>query len=204
MVGEFNLSEGGFSNMETTELIRIGLGNVKRLLDRTLDGLTPAEIKWQPRPDANSIGIILFDIARSEDASIQSRLQGKPQLWESEKWYQKLNKSANDSGGHYTAEQVAAFVVPNLKDLLGYSEAVREQTLEYLKDLTAGQLDKKVELPPMGPPPTAPSAGTPNQPRLPPFRDMTVGSMLMMNVTHLAQHAGEISYLRGLQRGMNK
>jgi hypothetical protein len=190
--------------METKELIQIGLANVKRLLDRTLDGLTPAEIKWQPRPDANSIGIILFDITRSEDATIQSRLQGKPQLWESEKWYQKLNKNADDSGGHYTAEQVATFVVPDLKDLLGYAEAVHKQTLEYLKDLTPGQFDRKVKLPPMGPPPTAISAGTPNQPMMSPFRDMTVGSMLMMNVTHFAQHAGEISYLRGLQRGMNK
>ena len=190
--------------METKELIQIGLANVKRLLDRTLDGLTPAEIKWQPRPDANSIGIILFDIARSEDSLVQSRLRGKPQLWESEKWYQKLNKGADDTGGHYTAEQVAAFVVPDLKELLAYAEAVRKQTLEYLKDLAPGQLDKKVELPPMGPPPSATPAGTPNQPGMSPFRDMTVGSMLMMNVTHLAQHAGETSYLRGLQRGMNK
>jgi len=28
--------------------------------------------------------------------------------------------------------------------------------------------------------------------------------MLLMTVTHSAQHAGEISYLRGLQRGMDK
>ena len=190
--------------METKELIQIGLANVKRALDRTLDGLTPAEVKWQPRPDANSIGIILFDIARSEDASIQSRLQGKPQLWEAEKWYQKLNKAASDTGGHYTAEQVAAFVVPELKDLQDYAEAVRQRALEYLKDLAPADFDKKVVLPPMGPPPGSIPAGAPNQPRVSPFRDMTVGSMLMMNVTHFAQHAGEISYLRGLQRGMNK
>jgi len=31
-----------------------------------------------------------------------------------------------------------------------------------------------------------------------------VGSMLMHEVTELAEHAGEISYLRGLQRGMDK
>ena len=189
--------------METKELIKIGLANVKRALDRTLDGLTPAEVKWQPKSDANSIGIILFDIARSEDASIQSRLQGKPQLWEAEKWYQKLNKAANDTGGHYTAEQVASFVVPDVKNLMDYAEAVRQQTLKYLDNLSPADFDKKVVLPPMGPPPNVP-AGAPNQPRVPPFRDMTVGSMLMMNVTHFAQHAGEISYLRGLQRGMNK
>ena len=190
--------------MEMKELIQTGLGNVKRSIDRTLDGLTPAELKWQPRPDANSIGLILFHIARSEDSSVQFRLQGKPQLWESEKWYQKLGKDAKDTGGHYTAEQVNAFVVPNLKDLLEYAEAVRKQTLKYLKDLTPADFDNKVNLPPMGPPPTAMPAGTPNQPRPSPYRDMTVGSFLMMNVTHFAQHTGEISYLRGLQRGINK
>jgi hypothetical protein len=188
--------------MEAKELIQIGLTNVKRGIDRAIDGLTPAEIKWQPKPDANSIGIILFDIARSEDSGIQARLQGKPQLWESEKWYQKLGKDAQDPGGHYTAEQLAAFVVPDLKQLLAYSEAARQQTLEYLKGLTPADLDKKVVLPPMGPPPSATPAGTP--PRPSPYRDMTVGSMLMMNVTHFAQHGGEISYLRGLQRGLNK
>lgn len=99
---------------------------------------------------------------------------------------------------------MTAFVVPNLKDLLGYAEAVRKRTLEYLKDLTPGTFDKTVDLPPLGPPPKDIPAGTPNQPRMSPFRDMTVGSMLMMNVTHFAQHAGEISYLRGLQRGLDK
>jgi hypothetical protein len=188
--------------MEAKELIQIGLANVKRAIERTLDGLTPAEIKWQPKPDANSIGIILFDIARSEDGAIQSRLRSKPQLWESDKWYQRLGKNANDPGGHYNAEQLAAFVVPDLKELLAYTEAVRQTTLEYLKGLTPADLDKKVVLPPMGPPPAAAPAGTP--PRMSPYRDMTVGSMLMMNVTHFAQHAGEISYLRGLQRGLNK
>jgi hypothetical protein len=190
--------------MEMKELIQIGLANIKRSLDRTLDGLTISEVKWQPKPDANSIGLILFDIARSQDSSVQSRLRGKPQLWESEKWYQKLGKDAMDTGGHYTAEQVAAFVVPDLNNLLEYAEAVRKQTLEYLKELTPADFDKKVNLPPMGPPPTTQSAGTPTQPRPSPYGDMTVGSFLMMNVTHFAQHIGEISYLRGLQRGINK
>lgn len=189
--------------MEMKELIQIGLANNKRSLDRTLDGLTQAEVQWQPKPDANSIGLILFDISRSEDASVQSRLRDKPQLWEAEKWYQKLGKDTKDTGGHYSAEQVAAFIVPDLKNLLEYAEAVRKQTLEYLKELTPADFDKKVNLPPMGPPPVMP-AGTHTPPGPSPFRDMTVGSFLMMNVTHFAQHIGEISYLRCLQRGMNK
>ena len=133
--------------MEMKDLIQNGLDNAKRVLDRTLDGLTAAELKWQPRPDANSIGLILFHVIRVED-SISHRIQDKPQLWESEKWYQKFNKTIDDGGAHYTSEQIAGFVVPDLKDLLTYAASVRKNTLEYLKQLKPKDFDKKVNLPP--------------------------------------------------------
>jgi hypothetical protein len=186
--------------MEIKEFIQDGLESIKRVFDRTLDGLTPAELKWQPRPDANSIGLILFHSIRTEDSSIHM-LQDKPQLWESEKLYQKFNKAINDGGAHYTAEQVAAFVVPDLKELLAYAEAVRKNTLQYLKGLKPEDYDKKVNLPP---PPArmAIPAGRPAPP-WPPFKPV-VGTMLLMMMTHLSEHAGEISYIRGLKRGMDK
>jgi hypothetical protein len=189
--------------MEAKILIQTGLENVKGSIERTLEGLTPAELKWQPRPDANSIGLILFHIARSEDSFIQSLLQGKSQLWESGKWYQKLNKAIDDRGAHYTAEQVVTFTVPEIKDLLGYMEAVHKLSLGYLKTLTADKLDEKVNLPPMGPPPKAAPGEKAAPPRRPPF-EPTVGTMLLLTIIHAAQHAGEISYLRGLKRGMDK
>jgi uncharacterized damage-inducible protein DinB len=188
--------------MEAKQLIQSGLENVTRSVDRTLDGLTPAELKWQPRADANSIGLILFHMARSEDSFVQFLLQHKPQIWEEEKWCQKLDKAPGDSGSHYTSEQVASFCVPDLKNLREYSQAVRKKTLEFLKDMTPAKLDEKVDLPPMGPPPSATPGGQ-APPRRPPF-DPIVGSLLLMTVTHLATHAGEISYIRGLQRGMDK
>jgi hypothetical protein len=186
--------------MDMKDLVQTGLENVKRTLDRTLDGLTPEELKWQPKPDANSIGLILFHCIRSEDRFIHI-LQGKPQLWETEKWYQKFNKTIEDGGAHYRAEQVATFVVPDIKDLLAYSEMVRKNTLEYLKGLKPKDFDKKVTLPPPPASTTIPAGNAP--PPRPPFEPI-VGAMLMHEVTELAGHAGEISYLRGLQRGMDK
>ncbi len=186
--------------MEVKEFVQNGLENVKRIIDRTLDTMTPEEIKWQPRPDANSIGLILFHTIRTEDSSVHM-LQGKPQLWESEKWYQKFNKAINDGGAHYTAEQVAAFVVPDLKELLNYAEAVRKNTIEYLKGLKPADYEKKVNFPPPPPPPVG-SEARPVPPR-PPFTP-NVGSMLLMLLTHISEHAGEISYIRGLKRGMDK
>jgi hypothetical protein len=183
--------------MEGKELIKFGFENIKRSVDRTLDSLTKEELTWHPRPDANSIGLIVFHMARSEDSFVNARIQGKPTIWEAGKWYQKMNKAVADSGAHYTAEQVAAFIVPELKDLLAYSDAVRAQTNEYLKRATPEELGRKVELPP---PPHAPQ-GTP--PPRAPFEPL-VGLMLLFTVAHLSQHAGEISYIRGLKRGMDK
>jgi uncharacterized damage-inducible protein DinB len=185
--------------MEMKDLVQNGFDNAKRTLDRTLDGLTAEELKWQPKPDANSIGLILFHMIRIEDSMVH-RIQGKPQIWETEKWYQKFNKTIEDGGAHYTAEQVAAFVVPDVKDLLAYSEMVRKNTLEYLKGLKPKDFDKKVNLPPP-PTPVVVPAGRPIPTR--PFNPI-VGSMLVHEVTELAGHAGEISYIRGLQRGMDK
>jgi hypothetical protein len=185
--------------MELNEFIQSGLENVKRGFERTLDGLTPAELKLQPRPDANSIGLIFFHSIRSEDSSIHT-LQGKPQLWESEKWYLKFNKDLHDIGAHYTAEQVAAFVVPDIKDLFAYAEAVRKGTLDYLKGLKPEDFDKKINMPP--PPAPAATAGRPAPPR-PPFNPI-VGSILLRMLTHLSQHVGDTSYIRGLQKGLDK
>jgi hypothetical protein len=39
---------------------------------------------------------------------------------------------------------------------------------------------------------------------IPNFGDVTIGAMFAFTAVHLAEHAGEISYLRGVQRGMDK
>ncbi len=174
--------------MDTVELIKSGLENSTRGVKRTLDGMTADELKWHPRPDANSIGLILLHMARSEDNFIMSLIQGKKQVWETGGWYKKLGKTVEDAGAHYTEEQVAGFVVPDIEALQAYAGAVREQTLNYLEKMNPEKLDAKVEFPPD---------------RHPPFQPV-VGGILLMNVTHLAQHAGEISYIRGLKRGMDK
>ena len=179
--------------MEATQLIRDGFANAKRVTDKTIDGLTSAELSWQPKPGANSIGLILFHMFRSEDSFVQYLIQKKSPIWVSDEWCEKLSKPPTDSGSHYTAEQIDTFQLPSLEDLIAYGKAVREKTLEFVDSLTDAQLDAAVELPPI---PHASGQGTPPRRPFEPF----VGSLLIMTVTHQAQHAGEISYLRGLDK----
>jgi uncharacterized damage-inducible protein DinB len=170
--------------MELKDYVLSELNNIKRATTRALDGLSHYELIWRPAPGCNSIGLIFYHAVRSEDGFIQSRIQGKTQLWESQGWYQKLNLPVEDVGAHYTVEQVNAFPVPEMKDLQGYADAVRAKTIEYLQALTPAELDRKI-----------------NMPR---FGDMLVGSALTFVAVHAAEHAGEMAYLRGLQRGMDK
>src|ERR1035437_7059307 len=161
------------------------LDRVSRNLTRSMKDLTPAELSWRPGSECNSIGLILFHSIRSEDMFVQSKILAKTQLFESGKWSQKMNVPANVTGNGLTQEQVCAFVIPTLADLTAYSESVRKQTVDVVKNGNQDRFDRVIA---MGPP----------------FGEMTVGNILGLDIMHWAQHVGEIGYLRGEQKGMNK
>ncbi len=170
--------------MELKDYILMEIEGLKRSSTRALDTLKQPELSWRPACGCNSIGLILFHVAKSEDSFIQARLRGKPELYESGKWYEKLNLAKDEAGAHYTVDQVNAFPVPDLKVLLAYYDAVRANTLEYLKGLKAVDLEKKITMPHFG--------------------EMTQAAIFSIIVSHTSQHLGEISYLRGILRGMDK
>lgn len=172
--------------METSDFILNMLDRVQNALTAVVNGLSHKELTWRPRAEANSIGFILWHQMRCEDIFVQSMIQQKPQVWVSEKWYEKLNLPENpqDVGYGYTAEQVAAFPVPELDDLLGYAKATRARTVEYLKDIAADKLDQVIQTPIFG--------------------DITIGNVFVILLGDTIQHTGQTAYLRGLQRGCNK
>ena len=89
-----------------------------------------------------------------------------------------------EDGAHFTVDQVNAFQVPQLSDIMAYYDAVRVITKERLRAMALEDFDKKVTFPHFGEAPTA--------------------SIFSLLISHTSQHIGEISYLRGMQRGMDK
>jgi hypothetical protein len=170
--------------MDLKTYLHMELDNLQRNIERVMKDLTPQEITWRPASGCNSIGLILYHIARSEDGLINNALQGNKEVWETEKWYQKLGLPVTDGGAHYTVDQVNAFQVPALKDIFAYWAAVRVQTLKYLDAFTPEAFDKKVTMRHFG--------------------ETPVAAVLSMITGHASGHIGEMSYLRGLQRGMDK
>src|SRR5512143_3354147 len=102
--------------LELVDFIQSALNGSQRGIKRATDGLNPHELMWRPGPEANSIGLIYYHMTRSEDTFIQSSMQHKPTVWETQKWYERLVLSATDPGAGYTMEPVAAFKTPALYD----------------------------------------------------------------------------------------
>ncbi len=169
--------------MDVKEYIRMQIESLEQSLKRVVDSLKQEEIAWRPASGCNSIGLILFHLFKSEDSFIQVYLKGKKELWETGKWYNQLNLDASEEGAHYTVEQVDNFPVPALESILRYGAAVRTETLDYVKALQPADLEKVIKMP---------------------FGDMTIAMMISLLFGHASHHIGEISYLRGLQRGLDK
>ena len=164
--------------MTVNELIADALDKEDGFLRAALDGLTPAELAWQPAPGANSIGWMLWHMVRVEDMWIQFFAQFRSELWESDGWHEKFGLPTRDNGFGHTAEQVDNFPRLDLAAFLEYRAAVRAATLAYLDTLGAADL-----------------AIVPRERR----PEMSLGAMFRQIIGELYQHTGQIAYLRGLQ-----
>ena len=153
-------------------------------LEKTLIGLTPEQLNYQPQPESNSIGWLVWHTTRSEDR-MNGDLFGEDQLWVSAGWYLKFNRppDQNDTGYGHTPAQVANFKAPAIKVLLGYARAVHERTLLYISNrLTEDDLEREL---------VSPTLGTTN----------TVEQRILSTINDF-QHIGQAGYIRGLLVGI--
>jgi hypothetical protein len=88
-----------------------------------------------------------------------------------------------DNGWGYTAEQVSSFNVPKLEEIIAYGQAVRSITTKYLSGLSQADFDEVKKTV---------------------FGEMHVSTLLTMLIVEISLHTGHISYIRGLQRGLDK
>jgi hypothetical protein len=170
-------------SMDWQLLLVYGFGNVLRVLERALDGLTPDDLDKQPHPDSNSMGWLTWHLTRYQDERIADFMR-ENQLWVSEKWHTRFNRSEDpkDTGIGHSSEQVRAFKSPEVATLLGYHRAVQERTKLYILSLSLSDLDREISIP-----------GFERPPKL--------GGYLVGVLSDNLQHAGQVAYLRGLLKG---
>jgi uncharacterized damage-inducible protein DinB len=161
--------------------IQSGLEEYLQALKRALEGLTPAELRWQPTPHTNHIAWLVWHMARVEDGWV-SRLRQEQAVWQTEGWAERFHMDPVSSGSGQTMAEVQAMPEIPLPDLLAYFDAVRTVTLHYLAQATEADLAQEY-------PPTrgGPRTGA-----------WIIGHILVEE----SQHVGQVALLRGMMRGM--
>ena len=180
--------------MEIVALIEQTLGDYWERMDRALEGLTPAELAWRPDAESNSIAFIVWHVARVEDRWIQVFAQGIPDVWTKEGWHEKLGLAEDYAFVGLSAEQLGNFPTITKENLDGYRHAVQHGTQAYVKNLDADGLDFVP-----GRTPTPERSGS-----LERHGSFSIGRMFRQTLAEYNQHLGQVSYIRGIQRGLDK
>jgi hypothetical protein len=146
---------------------------------------TVAGILWQPDPAANSIGWLLWHLARVEDdhlagVALATGSGSDAQVWLTDGWAARFALPYPDAAIGYgqTAADVAAFDVGDADTLLGYYQAVHARTSAVLADLPESALDVVVD--DRWDPP------------------VTAAVRLVSVVNDITAHVGQAAYVRGL------
>ncbi len=169
--------------MDFKEIIRMALDEYMGELLKAVDSLTNEERRFQPTDESFHIDFAVWHMARTEDGWVQ-HFAGRNFVWRRDCWFEKIGLPEEDEGYGYSAEQVSNMPKFDFKGILDYYEAVRHETNKYIAGLDEETLDH-----------------IPHPDILPRY---TVGRMFSHLIVEEAQHVGQIAYLRGIQRGLNK
>ena len=163
------------------ETLLSGLEEYLQRLLVAIEGLTPAEIRWQPTMHTNHIAWLVWHMARVEDSWISRLLGGTTQVWTAEEWADRFQMDPENTGSGHASEDIRAMPEIPLRDLMAYFDAVRLVTREYLDQATDNDLSRVYHYP------GGDRSGT-----------WILGHILVEE----SQHTGQVAMIRGMMRGL--
>lgn len=161
-----------------------GLNEYLDSLYKSIDGLTKNELYWQPSLESNNIIYLVWHMARVEDNWINQIIGGNKTVWSLNNWSKKLNIKENDYGKGYIKEDISNLPDMNISDILKFYKQQREQSLIVIEELADEDLNK-------------------NYKRI--TGEFKKGYWILGHVlVEESQHLGQIAYIRGMIKGLNK
>ncbi|MFJ3897419.1 DinB family protein [Streptomyces sp. NPDC090083] len=165
--------------MHANDILIDAYGRIREEVHAAVDGLTPDQLHARPAADANSVAWLVWHLTRVQDDHV-GEAAGLDQVWLAQGWEKRFGLAlpAEDTGYGHTAAQVGKVRVESAGQLTGYYDAVHDQTLAYLRGLTAEDYDRIVDErwdPPV-----------------------TLGVRLVSVLSDDLEHAGQAAYVRGL------
>ncbi len=165
--------------MQTGDLLIEAFGRVRDVVHDVVEGLTHDDAVYRPDRDANSIAWLIWHLTRIEDDHVAD-LAGVEQVWTADGWSDRISLPFDTSatGYGFDSDDVAAVRCDPPSLLVGYHDAVHENTVRYLERVDAAELDRIVDTS-WDPP-------------------VTAGVRIVSVLSDALQHAGQAAYVRGL------
>jgi hypothetical protein len=165
--------------VEVDALLAEAFDRLPQLVAEAVEGLSVDELTWSPAPGANSVGWLVWHLARIQDHHVADLL-GTDQVYVTGDWGGRFGRptGAQDTGYGHTSDDVAAVRPDGPEALVGYYAVVAGRTRELLSGLTATDLDRVVDR------------------RWDPA--VTLGVRLNSILGDDLQHVGQAAYVRGL------
>ena len=163
--------------MDVRGLLTEGFGRITELYAGVADGLDQEQLHHRPGGTGNSIGWLLWHLARLQDHHVAG-LAGLPQVWEQSQGRFGLPNDTDDIGYGHTSEQVDAIRIEDPQLLVDYHLEVTLATARYLQTVDGKELEREVD-----------------QNWDPP---VTAGQRLISIQGDCLQHLGQAAYVKGL------
>jgi len=164
--------------MKASEILIDGYSRIQERVHDVVKGQDDKILTSRPSDSANSIAWLVWHLTRVQDDHV-SEVAGHEQTYTADGWHERLGLplDATDTGYGHSPEQVGQVQV-SADLLIGYYDAVHEQTLEFLRQQDDSDFDRIVDTrwdPPV-----------------------TLGARLVSVLDDDIQHIGQAAYLKGL------
>jgi hypothetical protein len=139
--------------MTAVELVHMELKRLHTMLDRSLDGLTAAQLHAVPgnHPKANTIAWVLWHVVRTEDNVVRFVLQNRrAPVWTEAGYAEKLGLPPVAQGTGMSSEEAHALRIKDVDLFREYMRAVWTSTDDFVTTTDAATLDRTVTIKPLG------------------------------------------------------
>jgi uncharacterized damage-inducible protein DinB len=164
--------------MTPAELMTDAFERILKTATAAIDGLTDDQLAARLERDANSIGWLVWHLARVQDDHVAD-VAGTEQVWTAQDFVTRFDLPFDSSAtGYGMSSEEVGHVRVGAERLADYLRAVHEATVAYLATVAPEDLDRVVDErwdPPV-----------------------TLGVRLVSVLSDDLQHAGQAAYVRGL------
>lgn len=165
--------------MKVADVLVDSFGRIRETVHGVVDGLTPAQLAFRTDTEANSIAWLVWHLTRVQDDHLADAARFE-QVWTAAGWAERFHLPFGRGATGYgqSSDEVGSVQVDSPELLVGYHDAVFEQTISYVGALREADLDRIVD-----------EAWDP---------PVSLGVRLVSVISDDLQHAGQAAYVRGL------